>query len=183
LDNVLSLREKHGLRAEDVAEMECRVHPAKVAYLDRPRADTPLAAKFSIQFCAATALLHGKVGVTEFADGNIARPETRALMKKIRIAGDPALGSFASEVRVRNVDGRAHASSVPEPRGGARFPLSKAALRGKFVDCAMVTMSAARAQEAAAALTTFEHRNDIPALLRLLVSDEPGRAPACRESL
>lgn len=171
VDNVLTLREREGVRAEQVADMECRVHPNKVAYLDRPSVDSGLSAKFSIQYCAAVALLRGRVGLSEFAGDAISRPETQMLMKKIRVAADPALGGFASEVRVRNVDGRETSSRVPEPKGSASFPMTQDELLRKFVDCAMVSMSAARAQKAAAAFMTFENQDDIREVLQLLVGD------------
>ncbi|HSQ02689.1 MAG TPA: MmgE/PrpD family protein, partial [Burkholderiales bacterium] len=177
LDCVLQLREQQGLRAGQALDIECRVHPNKVAYLDRPQVAGPLEAKFSIQYCAAAALLRGKVGLTDFDADEIPRSDIQALMKKIRVAADPTLAGFAAEVRVRMVDGQTISSRVPEPKGSASCPLSEAELVAKFLDCARVVMSPARADQAAAALMALEEQGDVRQVLRLLADDASRPAP------
>lgn len=171
LDNVISLRQKEGIRPEQVAEIECRVHPHKVAYLDRPQVREGLEAKFSIQYCVAAALSHGKVGLNHFSDESVVRPEAQALMKKIRVTAGDDLEGFASEVIVRDAAGRQFSSRLPEPRGSQNHPLSEAELLQKFADCAMLIMSASRAEKAGEALMGLDREDNVQNVLAMLASD------------
>lgn len=168
LDNMIRLKQKEGIKAEEVAEIECRVHPHRIAYLDRPQVREGLEARFSIQYCVATALLHGKVGMNHFSAESVARPETRILMRKIRIAPGNDLGSFGSEVIVRKSDGKQFSATLPEARGSPNFPLREDELLQKFVDCAMVTMSASRAEKAGEALMDLDRKDNVDDILRIL---------------
>ena len=71
LDIMLDLRAKQGLQAADVAQIECHLHPQKVAYLDRPAPTENLAAKFSTQYCVAVALLVAMVRASTSPLGTI----------------------------------------------------------------------------------------------------------------
>jgi len=171
LDNALLLRQKEAIRPEHVADVECRVHPQKVAYLDRPRVNEGLEAKFSIQYCVAAALLDGRVGLRQFSNESVLRADAQALMRKIRVIPGVDLDGFASEVSVRDVDGRRFSNRLPEPKGSASAPLTEDELLRKFVDCAMVSMSSGRAKKAAAALMRLETQSELRDVLQLLVAD------------
>jgi 2-methylcitrate dehydratase PrpD len=171
LDNTLLLMQREPITPERVADVECRVHPQKVAYLDRPRVSDGLEAKFSIQYCVAAALLHGRVGLSQFSDESVRHADVQALMRKIRVVPGVDLDGFASEVSVRSLDGGECSSRLPEPKGSASSPLTEDELLGKFIDCATVSMSPARAREAAAALMALDTAGELGDVLRLLVAD------------
>lgn len=170
LDNILGLRQTEGIKPEQVAAIECRVHPHKIAYLDRSQVQTGLEAKFSIQYCVAAALCYGEVGLDRFSEESVARPETQALMKKVRITSDEALGGFGSEVKVRTSDGGEFSSALSEPRGSLSSPLTEGELLRKFVDCAMTTMSSSRARKAGEALMAIEAEGNLENITKLLYS-------------
>lgn len=168
LDNMISLRLNQGITPEQVEAIECRVHPQRIAYLDRPHVREGLEAKFSIQYCVATALMYGKVGFTHFSRESVLRPETQALMKKVRITPRDDLGGFGSEVVVRTSDRGEFSSRLLEAKGSAKFPLTESELLQKFVDCAAMTMSASQAEEAGAALMGIERESNLGNIVRLL---------------
>lgn len=161
LDIMLDLRAKQGLQAADVAEIECRLHPQKVAYLDRPAPAENLAAKFSVQYCVAVALLNGKVGLADFNDTIIFDAPRRALMQKVRITPREDFGSFECEIVLRRHDGSILSGRMPEARGSIRNPLSEAELLAKFEDCASVVLGAAQAKSAGAALLAIDQTADV----------------------
>ena len=168
LDNILSLRQKEGIRPEQVAAIECRVHPHKTAYLDRPQVHEGLEAKFSIQYCVAAALCHGEVGLDHFSAQSVVRPETQALMKKVSISAGEELGGFGSEVIVRTLDGRKFSSMLSEPKGSLRSPLTEHELLQKFVDCATTTMSASQAEKAGEALMGIDAESSLDNIVNSL---------------
>ena len=168
LDVMLDLGAGKGLHADDVAEIECRVHPQKVAYLDRPQPADPLAAKFSIQYCVAVALLRGKVGLADFTVDAIVDASVRALMKKIRISGREDFAGFECELVVRTTGGSEITGRAREARGSMSNPLSEAELLRKFTDCAEAILTPAQAAEAGAALLAFDCESDLDRVLGLL---------------
>jgi len=168
LDNMISMKYQEGISPEQVAGIECRVHPSRITYLDRQVVQDGLEAKFSIQYCVATALLHGKVGLDHFAEESVVRPETQALMKKVRITSSKNLGGFGSELVVRTLDGREFSSTLSEAKGGPSFPLTESELFQKFVDCAAVTMSSSQAEQAGVALMGLEREHNLAHILQLL---------------
>ncbi len=171
LDNMISLKRKYGIRAEEVKEVECRVHPHRIAYLDRAQVHEGLEAKFSIQYCVAAATLNGKVGLNDFSRDSIARPETRAMMKKIRITSNSDLGGFGSEVIVHNLDGKQFSSTLAGAKGSPDFPLSEGELLQKFADCAILAMSSLQAEKAGAALMRIEKESNLNQVIEALSSD------------
>ena len=168
LDIMLDLRSKHGLRAGQVVDIECRVHTQKVAYLDRPAPTESLAAKFSIQYCVAVALLNGKVGLIDFTDAAIVEAPRRELMKKIRIVAREDFGAFEGEIIVRKSGGGEVTGRMTEARGSIRNPLSEAELLQKFTDCAGVVMSTEQAAQAGAALLALDRAPDLARVLAQL---------------
>ena len=168
LDVMLDLRGEKGLIAGDVVDIECRVHPQKVAYLDRPQPADPLSAKFSIQYCVAVALLHGKVGLADFTDAVIVEPAARALMKKIRISGRENFAGFECEIVVRKSDGSELTGRTFEARGSPSNPLSETELLRKFTDCAETILTPSQAAAAGAALLALDRENDLDRVLGLL---------------
>jgi hypothetical protein len=84
-----------------VRKIECRLHPSRIAYLDRPQARESLALS-SDPICVATALANGKVGLRQFAkEGSFAQPATRSLMLKVHFSDGRNSPASASEVVVR----------------------------------------------------------------------------------
>ena len=167
VDIMLDLRAQQGLRADAVESIECRVHTQKVAYLDRPAPAESLAAKFSIQYCVAAALLNGKVGLADFTESAIVEAARRELMKKIRVVAREDFGSFEGEIVVRCGSGELNARRR-EARGSIRNPLSEAELMRKFTDCAGGLLGAAQAAEAGAALLAIDTVSDLGGVLALL---------------
>jgi hypothetical protein len=168
LDIMLDLRSGRELNAAQVESIECRVHTQKVAYLDRPAPAESLAAKFSIQYCVAVALLNGRVGLADFTDAAIIEAPRRALMKKIRVVAREDFGGFEGEVVLHMAGGGEISARMPEARGSIRNPLSEAELLQKFTDCASVVLSPEQAARAGAALLDLERAQDLSSIIRLL---------------
>jgi 2-methylcitrate dehydratase PrpD len=171
IDNILELKKSHGLDPAQVAGIECRAHPDRVDYLDRPGVSEGLEAKFSIQYCVATALLDGKVGLSQFTKDAVMREATHALMKKIRLVADRDVGGFGSQLVVRTVDGRELRRRVAAPRGSADSPFSDAELLRKFIECASAVMPAAQAEKAGATLMALDEAADTSVVVRELAAN------------
>ncbi|HSS66584.1 MAG TPA: MmgE/PrpD family protein, partial [Gammaproteobacteria bacterium] len=69
------LRRDHAFDTGDISEIEIRTHPLRLPHTDNPKPESPLQAKFSIQYCVARALHSGNVSLSDFAQERIGDPE------------------------------------------------------------------------------------------------------------
>src|SRR5690606_31148189 len=104
IDGVLDLARAHKLRGEDVKEVRARIGTAQASMLRNHSPETGLEAKFSLEFAVASALVAGKVGLSELTDAFVAKPAVRELMPRVSIATDdsqcPIEPVFATNDRV-----------------------------------------------------------------------------------
>jgi 2-methylcitrate dehydratase PrpD len=175
IDALLALRAGHGLRADQVAEVEVGVNHVVPDVLRHAAPSTGLERKFSMQFCAAAALATGRVDLGSFADGPVADAGTRTLMDRVRMVVDPALPDGLeqhawSRVKVRLRDGRVLDSPPRGASGHRDQPLSEAQLRDKFLACAGPVLGAAEADSVAAQVAHLEDIPDVRALTARLVT-------------
>jgi 2-methylcitrate dehydratase PrpD len=98
---------------------------------------TPYLAKFNLPFCVATALRYGHVQPGDFTPARLEDKDQRALMKKIKIAGDPDLTrtyprKWPARVTITLKDGRRLDGANEYPKGDPENPLSERELITKF---------------------------------------------------
>jgi 2-methylcitrate dehydratase PrpD len=169
LDAILTLRQREACTADDVDRIQIDVDAITPTVLIYERPSTGLEAKFSMPFCAAAALLDGRVGIDTFDAERIADPQLMSLMGRIAIQVDPALGVEAppltqARVHVRLRDGRTRTETADGARGYPDRPATEAELADKFVSCAMRAIPGASARQALTLLRDLETLEDLRAL-------------------
>ena len=144
-----------GLDAGRVRAIECDTAEGIVHRLWEPLDAKRLppnayAAKFSVPFCVAYAMLRGHVGLEAFTPAHVADPALRALAAKVSYRVDPANPyprEFTGHVRVTLADGQVIEERQGHFRGGHREPLSRQDIEEKFMaNCAHGGWSAERAR-------------------------------------
>ena len=138
---------------------------------DRP--STALEAKFSLPFCAAAAIVFGRVGIDTFDDEPRRDTRVRWLMERIAMRPDPEIGRGAppltrARVHVRLRDGRTFVEEARGARGYPDRPATAAELEAKFSACATRVLKAPQAQQALARLRDLDGLTDIRMLTALL---------------
>jgi 2-methylcitrate dehydratase PrpD len=150
----LSLGRETGRGFDEVSAIECETAEGIVHRLWEPLAAkrapaNGYAAKFSIPYCVAYALVHGAVGLDAF-DDSATDPRVAALAAKVAYRIDPANpypDEFTGHVRVRLADGGAIEERQPYLRGGQHEPLSRADIEEKFrANCARGGWAEARSR-------------------------------------
>src|SRR5262245_48065606 len=175
LDAVARLRKDHGLRAEQVAEVECLVPAGEVPIICEPveakrRPRTPYDAKFSLAFCIAASLYDDRVGITAFTEGSIRDPRLLTLADRVRFSIDAASRfpeTFPGWVKVRLADGTELEAREDCQRGGAERPIGADEVIAKSRDNASVALPAARAEALERAMLALSSEDDLRSLLRL----------------
>jgi len=165
IDSVRQFREKDGVSADDVEQIELSVNPLVVELTGRLEPRTGLEGKFSAVFACAIALIDGKVGEAAFTDANVTRPDVRALMDRIRLVPDAAIDHTNAVATLITRDGKtsesrvAHASGTPENR------LSDGDLAAKFHDLVDPVLGRAQAAELEALTWRMDELADVAALM------------------
>lgn len=137
---LLTLIEKHGLRADEVTEVAIGFLPGTDTALVSYNPKTGLEGKFSIEYVAAAILLDGKLTLETFADAMVQRPQVRELMRKVRrypIADSKLYSGVVgyTDVAVQTPRGcfEIRVDRVP---GSPAWPMTEQDRAGKFMDCA-----------------------------------------------
>jgi 2-methylcitrate dehydratase PrpD len=181
VEAALNLARRHGpFDARSVASVESWIPARGLAHTDRPDPDSPLEAKFSVQYCVARALLDGKVVLEHFEGEAHREPRVRDLLKRVRAA--PYAGKlydpddpFDAEVKVVLRDGRALSEKVDRPLGRTTDnPIASEDLKAKFENCASRVLTR---EAAAAAWRRMEALEELASMRDLTKLLEPAAGP------
>ena len=144
IDAGRALRARLSLSPDAVEDVRCHVNPLvlKVANQVGPR--TGLEAKFSIAYCAASALVRGAAGEGEFAEGSIGDAGVARVMARVTAEADPGVGVDAARMTLRLADGRVLEERVAAARGTPGNPLTREEVEAKFQRLARVVLPAER---------------------------------------
>jgi 2-methylcitrate dehydratase PrpD len=169
LDALLALRARGPFSGDDVDRIEIEVDAITPTVLIHERPSTGLEGKFSMPFCAAAAVVDGRVGIETFDAARVADTRIASLMPRIAMQVDPALGADRPpltqvRVRVHLRNGRILSETADGARGYPDRPASDAELDAKFLSCATRAISPSAARHALDLLRTFDRLDDVRAL-------------------
>ena len=172
LDAILYLVHTHHIDATDVAEVSCRTgRPITPRELIHHRPKTALEAKFSLEYNMAVALLDKRVGLGQFTEERVARPDVQALLLKVRAPYPedvPRETLELNRVAIKLRDGREFSHEVDLPKGHPSDPLTPDEIAGKFRECAQHTLSFQNVERCVDLVTNLEFLEDVRTLMDIL---------------
>lgn len=139
ISRAIELATRHHLTAERIGHVTVMPHARRLPHTNNPDPHTPLAAKFSVQYCVARALVDRGVKLSDFEGDAHFDPVVRSIMRKMDVRAHPDMpDDWGSEVVVITADGHRLASRLDDypSRGPAGEPMGHSELWGKFKDCA-----------------------------------------------
>jgi 2-methylcitrate dehydratase PrpD len=174
LDAMFALLEEHRFGYEDVDSIEVRVDfdPPRALIHSDPK--TALEGKFSIQYCIAAALVDGKVGLGQFHDQQVMRPEIRSLLPRISMRrnpgheGKPSWNEAFNEVHVRLKSGLHLSKTLHRDYSGPVVGVTAEGLDEKFRDCASIALSAPDVERALALLHRLDDQSSVKNLMEIV---------------
>ncbi len=181
LDALARLTRDHRVVADDVREVEVVTIPFALRMADAAP-DTMLAAKFSVPWAVAAALVLGRTDVAAFGPAALADPRIGALARRVAVTADPAMSPRRADrptARVRLVlrDGRTLEATTSVPRGDALNPVPEAEIVAKFVALAAPALGEARARHVVDAIRELERLKDARDLGTLLAGEARRSSP------
>jgi 2-methylcitrate dehydratase PrpD len=176
IDAILKFRDRIKPGLEDVSEIEAWVPPSLLNVTFQHNPQTPLEAKFSMEFCLSVALVFGEVGIGQFEGECISNPSVRDLMRRVRVIPDAEMEKASQErgvlsparLKVRLRGGEEFCETVWEARGSPSNPMSQDEIREKFRKCAsqvLADSSVERALETIEQLETLKTVKDLTSIL------------------
>ncbi|MEC9309261.1 MAG: MmgE/PrpD family protein [Chloroflexota bacterium] len=164
IEAVLNLREHYHLDAEKVTSIT--VHRRGRGHAG-PIPQTGLDGKFSVEYCAAVALLDGKVGIDSFTDQRRFAEDMELTLPKVKVDPEgPASGTVV--VSATLVDGTTIQDECSTFRGSAENPMNESERTDKIIDCVSRSLSDGDTQEVIGQLNNLEELDDISQLMDLI---------------
>jgi 2-methylcitrate dehydratase PrpD len=172
LDALLGLRRQHRFEAEQVESIEVIVDAVTPGVLIYPDPRSGLEAKFSMPFCAAAAVVFGRVGIDTFDDARLGDPAVRRLMPRVSMRVDEQLSQGAPALTQARVDIRLSNGALLSARANGAHgypdqPASREELDAKFRACASRALAA---EETLASTLSDLHRIEELPDIRLLTA-------------
>ena len=171
IEAALNLREQNGVDPNDIEQVTIRRrgrgHSGPV-----PRSG--LDGKFSVEYCAAAALLDGHVGIDTFTDARRFSPDMDAMLGRMRVEPEgPESGATLATAVLK--DGSTVSAECSAFTGSAGNPMSREQLLAKARDCFHRGLSEADTERVLEMLQNLENLDDVGQLMAVL-----GQAAASR---
>lgn len=165
IDAMQELVARHGLTPDNVARIECQVHPIRFPHINVPDPLSGLDAKFSVHYCLARALIDGKLAIAHFEDGAFLEAGVQALMKRVGFSAYEGDNLHGAVVRVTTTDGKVLEATVEKALGASyQRPLPADLVKQKFDDCAGHVLRRPDAEKLHVLLTSLERLRDMKEL-------------------
>ena len=163
IEAVLELRRQFGLDADMVGRLTLSVrdrgHSASV-----PRSG--LDGKFSVEYCAAAALLDGEVRIDTFTDERRFRADMEATLGKVRVESSSEPRSATATAVLR--DGSEVSATCEHFRGSIANPMSVEERLAKARYCIAAAHRPAETERLIALLERLDELDDLTEIMRLL---------------
>ncbi len=175
LDAVLALRRAHPFEADDVVRLRITTIPFGARMADPEPAST-LAAKFSIPYAVAAAVVLNRTDPAAFEPPALGDPRIRELARRIEILTSPKMSPSRTDhptahVKIALRDGRIVEELTTVARGDAENPVPNEELVAKFLGLASPVLGASRSRSVVGAAHALETLRNVRELTALLVPE------------
>jgi 2-methylcitrate dehydratase PrpD len=173
LDAVYALTRAYRFAADDVE----RVTVVSIPFAERMADPAPramLAAKFSIPYAVAAAIVRSPSDLSAFDETTIADPRIRDLAARVEVRSDPAMNPRRPDdyptavVTVTLRDGRSLTETTTVVRGDAAAPVERAELVAKFLALAAPILGETRTHAVVETVDRIDELKDVRDLTALL---------------
>jgi 2-methylcitrate dehydratase PrpD len=137
MDLAIDLAKEHDLTVDDVENISVKTYQVALDITDNAQPTTVYAAKFSLQFCTALALVKRQGGLLDFTEESLNDPVIRGLMEKVQVGVEPTIHNaypekWGSLVQIQLTNGEILQKQSEYPKGDPENPPSKEEMVAKF---------------------------------------------------
>lgn len=181
IDAMLEIVRSHQPQSNAVCKIDAWIHARRLEHTNRPNPQTATEAKFSLQYCVALALLHGKVTLSDFEDKFFPDPSALELLRNIHVAAYPdnqigTANDYGAVVTVTMTDGNIYSVKLDSALDqSTNSQVARDILRTKFEDCAGKALSPERVETLYETVQELEELSDIRRLTEIMAVTCPLR--------
>jgi 2-methylcitrate dehydratase PrpD len=173
---ILSLKKEYGLTAEQVVFIEDFTYRTAIDTADNPNPTNPYAAKFSLQYCLAAAIVLGHLNDEAFNLKYLNDPAIRDLMRKITVKQDEVIEAeilrnpdrWGHRLKICLSDGRMLDRLFEYPWGDFHNPFDWQAAEEKTTSLMKVFFTEESIRQFCSFVRDFENLKDISLLFSIL---------------
>jgi 2-methylcitrate dehydratase PrpD len=170
----MSLVSENNISADEVLKVEGKTYNTAATTFVNRKPKTILAARLSIPYCLAVAILDREVGMRQFEPKRLEDKRIKELIGKISIEGDPELNElypemFPARITITTKNGKVVSADEFYPKGFPKNPISDEELETKIKSLCSYTLGKARIKELSNTIKRIESLPNISELMRLLV--------------
>jgi 2-methylcitrate dehydratase PrpD len=173
----LGILAEHGLEVRDVATVRLVQPPYSDRHGMNYEPDSAMAARLSIPYCVAVAMLDGRLGLEQFEGDRFADREVRELMSRIALVPNGELferypAGTPTVMVLETVAGDVHTRELGYPRGSHRRPMSSDEHRDKLLALLTRTLSDPVAERLMQTLASVDSLESVAPITDLLAVRE-----------
>ncbi|MFH1293256.1 MAG: MmgE/PrpD family protein [Pseudomonadota bacterium] len=177
IDAALFVKERYGVKSDDIAEVEMGTSPFEGQVLIHHRPKSGLEGKFSLEYTVARALHSGEVKLRHFTDEGVSEPAIKRLIERMKWVEKYPLPSFGKQresigtqsVTVKLVDGKEYSHEVRISKGLPQNPLTSDEFASKYKDCASTVLSKEGVDKSLSLLSNLGEVKNIRELMETLI--------------
>jgi 2-methylcitrate dehydratase PrpD len=181
IDAIFELKRAHGIRPEDIEDIECEVIDQQVPIVCEPLAAkldpaTPYGARFSLPYLAAAACVLDEIGLEAYSPEHLWDPRIRRLMERFRYTTRAEPGfplRLPAHVTVTMADGRRLEARRDHCRGPGGEAIRPGDVERKYRANARRALANDRIE---AIVETCSRLDELPNVAELLALARPPRA-------
>jgi 2-methylcitrate dehydratase PrpD len=141
MTEMLKLIHANAIKASEVESVDVGTNHNNLNALMRHHPTNGLEAKFSMEYCMAVLLVHGKAGLHEFTDKAVNEPAAQEMLKRVHFYTDPiaeAAGydKMTTIISIHLKNGRTISGRADFGKGSPANPMSYEEVADKFRQCA-----------------------------------------------
>ena len=149
---VLEMIREHDLHGSEIEKIRLTVSQTAKGQGQNYDPDTVLAARLSIPYCVAMAVIDREVSLTRFSRERLKDERIRQIMERIEIVPDPSLNerypqTLASIVEVECKGRPGLRNEVIYPKGNVKNPMTKEEVMEKFRSLCALSIAQERTEE------------------------------------
>ncbi|MGH2316682.1 MmgE/PrpD family protein [Planococcus sp. SE5232] len=141
VDLLIDVFKEQNPALDEIESVEVDSYQVALTITDDPDPQTEYAAKFSLQFCSALALLNGRASLDDFNGDKLWDEDIRSLVKKVNVHTDPAIDNgypkqWGAAVSVLLKNGEKISKQTDFPKGDPENAVTSEELLEKFMGMA-----------------------------------------------
>ena len=179
VEAAITLMTEHAVSPAEITGVHVRVKADSASSLASRALVNHMAARFSLPYCVASAVVRRRCSLEDFEGDAIADPAVLAMMDRVTLEADPALtafhdetGSFPGDVEITTGNGRLR-RRIDYPAGTAQRPMTRDEVTAKFRDLTAPHLSSATQRNVIAACADLAGIGLVRDAMRMLRPPEP----------